>query len=90
MVVFPVSMELLELVPNVSEGRSKAAVQDIAEAFASGEGVRLLDRHSDASHNRSVLTAVAELDSVLEAAARLVERAIARTIPRHHRGFIHG
>jgi len=79
-------MQLLELVPNVSEGRSKAAVDDIAEAFALGEGVRLLDRHSDASHNRSVLTAVAEPDSVVEASARLVERAIARIDLRRHRG----
>jgi glutamate formiminotransferase len=79
-------MELLELVPNVSEGRSKAAVDDITEAFALGGGVRLLDRHSDDSHNRSVLTAVAEPDSVLEASGRLIERAIARIDLRSHRG----
>src|SRR3989304_2143 len=79
-------MELLELVPNVSEGRSKAAVDDIGEAFALGGGVRLLDRHSDDSHNRSVLTAVAEPDSVLEASGRLIERAIARIDLRSHRG----
>jgi len=79
-------MELLELVPNVSEGRSKAAVNDLAEALALGGGVRVLDRHSDDSHNRSVLTAVAEPDSVLEASRRLVERAIARIDLRNHRG----
>ncbi len=79
-------MELLELVPNVSEGRSNAAVGDIAEAFALGGGVRVLDRHSDDSHNRSVLTAVAEPDSVLEASHRLVERAIARIDLRNHCG----
>jgi glutamate formiminotransferase len=79
-------MDHLELVPNVSEGRSETAVRDIAEAFARGKGIRLLDRHSDASHNRSVLTAVAEPDSALEAATRLVERAIARIDLRHHRG----
>ena len=79
-------MDLLELVPNVSEGRSKAAVDDIAEAFALGVGVRILDRHSDPSHNRSVLTAVAERDSVLEASRRLIERAIARIDLRSHRG----
>ncbi len=79
-------MGLLELVPNVSEGRSRAALQDIAEAFAGGDDVWLLDRHSDASHNRSVLTAVAEPDSVLEASSRLVERAMAHVDLRHHRG----
>src|SRR3972149_11916078 len=78
-------MDLLELVPNVSGGRSKAVVDDI-EAFALGGGVRLLDRHSDDSHNRSVLTAVAEPDSVLEASGRLIERAIARIDLSSHRG----
>ena len=77
---------LLELVPNVSEGRSKAAVDDIAEAFGLGGGVFVLDRHSDDSHNRSVLTAVAKPNSVLEASRRLVERAVARIDLRHHRG----
>jgi len=86
MVVFPQSMELLELVPNVSEGRSKAAVGDLAEAFAGGGGVWVLDRHSDDSHNRSVLTAVANPDSVLEASGRLAERAIARIDLRNHHG----
>jgi glutamate formiminotransferase/glutamate formiminotransferase/formiminotetrahydrofolate cyclodeaminase len=44
-------------VPNVSEGRDDAAIDAIAAAFASGgEGVRLLDVHRDADHNRSVVT----------------------------------
>jgi glutamate formiminotransferase len=79
-------MELVELVPNVSEGRSKSAVDDIAEAFARGNGVHLLDRHSDPSHNRSVLTAVAEPDHALESSRRLVERAVSRIDLRHHHG----
>lgn len=79
-------MHLLELVPNVSEGRSTAKVDDIARAFADGEGVWLLDRHSDESHNRSVLTAVAKPDSVLDASLCLVERSIAEIDLRRHRG----
>jgi len=78
--------ELLELVPNVSEGRSMAAVGGLADAFAGGGGVLVLDRHSDDSHNRSVLTAVAEPDAVLEASRRLVEHAIERIDLRYHRG----
>ncbi len=41
--------------PNVSEGRDQALIAALGEAFA-GEGVRLLDVHSDADHNRSVFT----------------------------------
>jgi glutamate formiminotransferase len=86
MVVFPESMELLELVPNISEGRSAARVEDVAGALGQGEGVSVLDRHSDPSHNRSVVTAVAKPDSVVEASCRLVERALATIDLRVHRG----
>lgn len=86
MVVFPEPMELLELVPNVSEGRSTATLDGLGGAFAGGEGIWLLDRHSDGSHNRSVFTAVAKPGSAVEASARLVERALARIDLRHHRG----
>jgi glutamate formiminotransferase len=78
-------MELLELVPNVSEGRSKAALDEISEAFAGG-GVHLLDQHSDRSHNRSVLTAVGTVQAALPASLRLFERALAWIDLRAHRG----
>jgi glutamate formiminotransferase len=86
MVVFPASMELVELVPNVSEGRSVAVMDELGSAFAAGDGVWLLDRHSDESHHRSVFTAVAKPGSVVEASARLVERALVRVDLRRHRG----
>lgn len=41
-------------VPNVSEGRDRAAIDAIGDAFASAQGVRLLDVHVDADHHRSV------------------------------------
>lgn len=50
---------MLEAVPNVSEGRSRATVERIGRAFAAN-GARLLDVHSDADHHRSVLTLAAE------------------------------
>jgi glutamate formiminotransferase / 5-formyltetrahydrofolate cyclo-ligase len=41
-------------VPNVSEGRDTATIDALERAFSSG--VRLLDRHSDPDHNRTVFT----------------------------------
>jgi glutamate formiminotransferase / 5-formyltetrahydrofolate cyclo-ligase len=41
-------------VPNVSEGRDRARIDALADAFSGS--VALLDRHSDADHNRSVFT----------------------------------
>ena len=48
--------KLIELVPNFSEGRRLEVVDRLATAVESVPGVYLLDRTSDASHNRSVLT----------------------------------
>ena len=41
-------------VPNISEGRDAARISALEAAFS--RGVTLLDRHSDADHNRTVLT----------------------------------
>jgi glutamate formiminotransferase / 5-formyltetrahydrofolate cyclo-ligase len=64
-------------VPNVSEGRAAAAIDTIGEAFSTA--VHLLDRHSDADHNRTVFTLAGEPAALTGA---LVEGAAAavRTI----------
>lgn len=67
---------LVESVPNVSEGRRLDVVDRLATAISSVAGVALLDRTSDASHNRSVFTLAGEHDAVAEALERLVEAAI--------------
>ncbi|HTC85732.1 MAG TPA: hypothetical protein VK656_03460, partial [Candidatus Acidoferrum sp.] len=66
-------MPLIESVPNVSEGRRLDVVERLCAAVSSVAGVHLLDRTSDASHNRSVLTMAGEADAVSEALERLVE-----------------
>lgn len=67
---------LVESVPNVSEGRRPDVVDRLANAISSVPGVFLLDRTSDASHNRSVFTLAGEHEPVTEALERLVEAAI--------------
>lgn len=65
-------------VPNVSEGRERATIGAIAEAFTTRRAARLLDVHSDADHHRSVFTlagAQGELSDALLAGVRIaVER----------------
>ncbi|MEA2630332.1 MAG: glutamate formiminotransferase / 5-formyltetrahydrofolate cyclo-ligase, partial [Chloroflexota bacterium] len=58
---------LIESVPNVSEGRRLDVVDRLADAITAGEGVYLLDRTSDASHNRSVFTLAGEHGAVTDA-----------------------
>ncbi len=67
---------LIESVPNVSEGRRLDVVDRLADAIEDGEGIYLLDRTSDASHNRSVFTMAGEHTAVTDALERLVVAAI--------------
>jgi len=68
--------QLVESVPNYSEGRRPDVVDRLAEAVASTPGVHLLDRTSDASHNRSVLTMAGEAEPVTKALEKTIEIAI--------------
>jgi glutamate formiminotransferase len=77
---------LIESVPDVSEGRRLEVVDALADALASVDGVHLLDRTSDASHNRSVFTVAGEHEPVLRALGRLVEAAIPRIDLNEHQG----
>jgi glutamate formiminotransferase / 5-formyltetrahydrofolate cyclo-ligase len=61
-------------VPNLSEGRDAARIASLQEGF--GGGVSLLDRHSDADHDRTVFTLAGEAASLAEALVRGAERAI--------------
>jgi glutamate formiminotransferase / 5-formyltetrahydrofolate cyclo-ligase len=49
-----VGRPLLLAVPNISEGRDATQITALERPFATG--VELLDRHSDADHNRTVFT----------------------------------
>jgi len=67
---------LVESVPNFSEGRRLDVVERLADAVVSTPGAHLLDRTSDVSHNRSVLTLAGEVPAVSEALERAVAVAI--------------
>jgi glutamate formiminotransferase / 5-formyltetrahydrofolate cyclo-ligase len=70
------SDRLVESVPNVSEGRRLEVVDRLASAISSVAGVHLLDRTSDASHNRSVFTLAGPAGPVSDALEQLVAAAV--------------
>jgi glutamate formiminotransferase len=76
---------LFEIVPNISEGRNPAIIEEAAAA-AEGAGARVLHRTSDAVHHRSVLTIAGTGDAVLRAAIALAGVALERIDLRAHRG----
>ncbi len=79
-------MEIIECVPNISEGRRPEVVAKIADAVRAIPGVRLLDVQSDASHNRSVLTLAGEAGPLKDAVLTLFEHAVSAIDLRTHTG----
>jgi glutamate formiminotransferase len=78
--------QLVECVPNFSEGRDAAKMDAIVQAIVSVPEVALLGRESDADHNRSVLTFVGPPAAVAEAAFRAVEKAASLIDLTRHEG----
>jgi glutamate formiminotransferase/formiminotetrahydrofolate cyclodeaminase len=79
-------MKLVECVPNFSEGRRPGVVDAIRDAIASVDGVSVLDVSSDASHNRSVITFVAPVESAVDAAFAGISAASERIDLCKHTG----
>lgn len=67
--------QLIECVPNISEGRDIEKVNAIANSVTSVEGVKLLNIDSGKDANRTVITFVGEPKQVVEAAYRLIKKA---------------
>ena len=78
--------EIVECVPNFSEGRRKEIVDEIASSIASVPGVRVLDTEMDPDHNRSVITFIGDRVGVAEAALQGARTAVARIDMNQHRG----
>src|SRR5262245_25411010 len=78
--------QLIECVPNFSEGRDTAKVDAIVQAILAVPEVVLLDRESDADHNRSVLTFIGPPSAVAAAAFRAIEKAVALIDLTKHQG----
>ena len=77
---------IVECVPNFSEGRRPEVVARLVEAVESVEGAAVLDTHVDADHNRSVITFVGGVESIVEAAVRVAARAAELIDLRQHAG----
>jgi glutamate formiminotransferase/formiminotetrahydrofolate cyclodeaminase len=67
--------QLIECVPNISEGRDTAKINAIASVVETVEGVKLLNVDPGAATNRTVITFVGEPEPVIEAAFLLIKKA---------------
>ena len=78
--------QLVECVPNFSEGRDQGILHALIDGVTSTAGVALLDHSMDADHHRSVLTFCGSPDGIIEAAFRAVRVATELIDLRTHVG----
>ncbi|MAU02048.1 MAG: glutamate formimidoyltransferase [Anaerolineaceae bacterium] len=78
--------QLVECVPNFSEGRDAAVYNEIADAIRSVRTVNVLDVSADPDHNRTVITFVGKPADVEEAAFRAISKAAERINLDYHEG----
>lgn len=67
--------QLIECVPNISEGRDINKINEIANIVETVDGVKLLDIDPGNATNRTVITFVGEPTPVIEAAFLLIKKA---------------
>ena len=68
-------MQIIECVPNFSEGVDLAIIKQITDEIETVEGVRLLNVDPGKATNRTVVTFVGDPGAVVEAAFRAIKRA---------------
>ncbi len=78
--------QIVECVPNFSEGRDMNVINQITGAIEAVDGVKLLDVDPGEATNRTVVTFVGEPEAVVEAAFRGVAKAGELIDMRHHHG----
>ena len=78
--------QIVECVPNYSEGRDKSVIDAIVTAIGSVDGVKVLDVDPGEATNRTVVTFVGEPEPVCEAAFRGAAKAQELIDMRQHHG----
>lgn len=78
--------QLIECVPNFSEGRRNEIIEAIVEPFRKRKGCALFDYRADKDHNRLVVSLGGEPDSVQEALLEAAKVAISNINLAQHQG----
>ena len=78
--------QLIECVPNFSEGNDMGIIKQITDRIETVEGVKLLDVDPGKATNRTVVTLVGTPDAVVEAAFQAIKRASELIDMRKHKG----
>ena len=78
--------QLIECVPNFSEGRDREKIKLITDSIAKVKGIKLLNVDPGKATNRTVVTFIGDPESVVEAAFRGIKKASEIIDMRLHHG----
>ena len=78
--------QIIECVPNFSEGRNQELINEISEAISNTKGVHLLNVDPGQATNRTVMTFVGDPDSVISAAFNAIKAASEKIDMSKHSG----
>lgn len=78
--------QIVELVPNFSEGKDEDIIEGLVEVARSVDGAKLVDYSSDVNHNRSVFTLIGDPEPIEEVAFRLIKYASEKIDMTKHQG----
>ncbi len=78
--------QIIECVPNFSEGRDMSVIKHITDEIKTVEGVKLLDVDPGAATNRTVVTIAGEPEHVIEAAFKAIKKAMEIIDMSKHKG----
>jgi glutamate formiminotransferase len=78
--------QIVECVPNFSEGRDLKKIEKIVDSFRGKDGVKLLDYQNDEDHNRAVVTVVGAPKPLKAAIVEAMGVAVDLIDMRHHQG----
>ena len=79
-------MQLIECVPNFSEGNDLAIIKQITDEIEKVEGVKLLNIDAGKATNRTVVTMVGSPKAIVDAAFRAIKKAGELIDMRKHKG----
>ena len=80
------AMQLIECVPNFSEGRRQDVIDEIVNCFKGKRGVYLLDHRADEDHNRLVVSLVGAPAPIQEALLEAAKVALKHIDMNAHQG----
>ena len=80
------AVQLIECVPNVSEGRRQDVIDEIVNCFKGKRGVYLLDHRADEDHNRLVISLVGAPTPIQEALLEAAKVALKHIDMNAHQG----